>query len=227
MPNPLSYIVRCVTMFLNFIFVFISMFDPFTDETYIFTAVHGDNFCTSSKQSFHLSRRNRSKIRVLRHCADRLTQWTASRTRTTLQLHQWSHSNGFGWRFRYLVLDSSQGERSPFYTLEILQNCFCVIDAVLGLGVLIVFAITAGVTYALVHKTEEEGATIAIAILLVLVVTLFFVIPIFMVLQVACDTIFLCVLEDYERHDDSETKPYYMSKKLKRLLLVNEEEIRL
>ncbi|KAL7300890.1 hypothetical protein TKK_0006443 [Trichogramma kaykai] len=102
-----------------------------------------------------------------------------------------------------------------------------VIDAVLGLGVLIVFAVTSGVTYALVHKDQEEDSTIAIAILLVLVVTLFFVIPIFMVLQVACDTIFLCVLEDYERHDDSETKPYYMSKKLKRLLLTNEEEIRL
>ncbi|KAJ8680920.1 hypothetical protein QAD02_016707 [Eretmocerus hayati] len=41
----------------------------------------------------------------------------------------------------------------------------------------------------------------------------------FMVLGVAIDTIFLCVMEDYERNDGSDEKPYYMTLKLKTLLL--------
>ena len=46
-----------------------------------------------------------------------------------------------------------------------------------------------------------------------------FAIPIFMVLRTATDTIFLCVLEDFERNDGSIDKPHYMSPKLKHLLL--------
>ena len=39
------------------------------------------------------------------------------------------------------------------------------------------------------------------------------------VLNVAIDTIFLSVLEDFERNDGTEMRPYYMSVKLKTLLL--------
>lgn len=40
----------------------------------------------------------------------------------------------------------------------------------------------------------------------------------FSVYEMAIDTIFLCFLEDSERHDGSPEKPFYMSKKLKKLL---------
>ncbi|CAB4037806.1 choline transporter 4 [Paramuricea clavata] len=40
----------------------------------------------------------------------------------------------------------------------------------------------------------------------------------FSVYEMAIDTLFLCFLEDLERNDGSEEKPYYMSKKLKKIL---------
>jgi len=40
----------------------------------------------------------------------------------------------------------------------------------------------------------------------------------FSVYEMAIDTLFLCFLEDCERHDGSPEKPYYMSKKLKKIL---------
>ncbi|OXU19536.1 hypothetical protein TSAR_008965 [Trichomalopsis sarcophagae] len=46
----------------------------------------------------------------------------------------------------------------------------------------------------------------------------------FMVLKSAIDTIFLCVLEDYERNDGSEEKPYYMSLKIQSVLFKEQSE---
>lgn len=42
---------------------------------------------------------------------------------------------------------------------------------------------------------------------------------VFHVLEVAIDTMFLSVLDDSERNDGSELKPYYMSDKLRKLVL--------
>ena len=36
--------------------------------------------------------------------------------------------------------------------------------------------------------------------------------------NMAVDTLFLCFLEDLERNDGTSEKPYYMSKKLKKIL---------
>ena len=40
----------------------------------------------------------------------------------------------------------------------------------------------------------------------------------FKVLTAAIDTLFLCFLEDCDRNDGSSEKPYFMSKRLKKLL---------
>ncbi|EDO36512.1 predicted protein [Nematostella vectensis] len=40
----------------------------------------------------------------------------------------------------------------------------------------------------------------------------------FNVYNMAIDTVFLCFLEDLERNDGSDTKPYYMSKRLKKIM---------
>lgn len=44
-------------------------------------------------------------------------------------------------------------------------------------------------------------------------------ISIFEVLKSAVETIFICAIEDYERNDGTEARPYYMSEKLKSLLI--------
>ena len=41
----------------------------------------------------------------------------------------------------------------------------------------------------------------------------------FSVYTVAVDTLFLCLLEDLERNDGSQSKPYFMSKKLRTLVV--------
>lgn len=46
---------------------------------------------------------------------------------------------------------------------------------------------------------------------------------VFHVLQVAIDTIFLSVLEDSERNDGSELRPYFMNNRLRELILKKEE----
>ena len=51
-----------------------------------------------------------------------------------------------------------------------------------------------------------------------MVATWFISTAFFGVYGMAIDTIFLCFLEDSERHDGSAEKPYYMSKKLKKIL---------
>ncbi|XP_073818693.1 choline transporter-like 2 [Musca autumnalis] len=55
--------------------------------------------------------------------------------------------------------------------------------------------------------------TAIVAILAFLITTVFF-----SVYSMAVDTLFLCFLEDIERHDGSPEKPYYMSKQLMKIL---------
>ena len=58
---------------------------------------------------------------------------------------------------------------------------------------------------------------------LLLVIAAFFVTECVMIVaNVAIDTIFLSALEDYERHDDSSERPYYMNRKLKQLFIKDE-----
>lgn len=44
-------------------------------------------------------------------------------------------------------------------------------------------------------------------------------VEIFSILDVAVDTIFLCILEDYERNDGSDARPYFMTQKLSSYVL--------
>lgn len=55
--------------------------------------------------------------------------------------------------------------------------------------------------------------------LIVSVFSLILSAAIFTILQSAVETIFICAIEDYERNDGSDERPYYMSTKLKKLLL--------
>ncbi|XP_023247900.1 CTL-like protein 2 [Copidosoma floridanum] len=94
-----------------------------------------------------------------------------------------------------------------------------VTDVILFLGQ--VFATTLSVLGAYKYCTAEnmpQQATsfVLIAVLIISLMTTTFIST---ALRIAIDTIFLCVLEDYERNDGSERQPYYMSFKLKTLFL--------
>lgn len=53
----------------------------------------------------------------------------------------------------------------------------------------------------------------------ILVHSIIITLVVFDVVNTAVDTVFICVLEDYERNDGSEDKPYFMSEKLKKIML--------
>ena len=67
------------------------------------------------------------------------------------------------------------------------------------------------------HNEEDSGpfmvAVIGTAIGTYLIATVFFSVQ-----SIAVKTIFLCFIEDSERNNGSDERPYYMSKKLKKLL---------
>ena len=46
----------------------------------------------------------------------------------------------------------------------------------------------------------------------------------FSVYSMAVDTIFLCFLEDLDKHDGSEDSPYFMNQDLMRILEIKEEK---
>lgn len=92
-------------------------------------------------------------------------------------------------------------------------------EAILVLGQLLVIAISALATYGYCQNMGIEGDIQTNAIILVVLSTIAITWSFFMVLRVAIATVFLCVLEDYERNDGSDERPYFMSFELKTLLL--------
>lgn len=84
----------------------------------------------------------------------------------------------------------------------------CLIPAGIAFGLT---DFTSSVDY--VYSTKLQVAGVAFVFCLILS-TAFFTI-----LQSAVETIFICAIEDYERNDGSDERPYYMNDKLKNLLL--------
>ncbi|OXU17321.1 hypothetical protein TSAR_001369 [Trichomalopsis sarcophagae] len=84
--------------------------------------------------------------------------------------------------------------------------------------VLITLLATGGL-YMFYHNAEStEQGPMVLALVITAVGTLIIATVMFKVQTIAVKTIFLCFVEDTERNDGSEERPYYMSNKLKKLL---------
>lgn len=82
---------------------------------------------------------------------------------------------------------------------------------------LVVILIPAAIAYGLVHKNNEiEVRTVVLAVLFGSYVLSS---SIFEMLQTAVSTIFISVVEDFERNDGSSGRPYHMKVHLRDLLL--------
>ncbi|XP_058804779.1 choline transporter-like 2 [Phymastichus coffea] len=96
-----------------------------------------------------------------------------------------------------------------------------VTEAILVLGQFIIITISALATYGYCHYLGIPDTIQFTAILLIVLSTLAITYSFFMVLRIAINTVFLCVLEDFERNDGTTDRPYFMSIELKTLLLQN------
>ncbi|KAL5277407.1 SLC44A5 family protein [Megaselia abdita] len=95
-----------------------------------------------------------------------------------------------------------------------------VTDFLFFLSKLFLTAIAGAVTYFYVQSYPENVTVnfIAVPVTIVVIGTFLITTVFFGVYSMAVDTLFLCFLEDIERNDGSEEKPYLMSKSLKRIL---------
>ncbi|XP_014208332.1 CTL-like protein 2 [Copidosoma floridanum] len=75
-----------------------------------------------------------------------------------------------------------------------------------------------GIFYGLAHSESEDMGPFLAATIMSTIGTYAIISVIFSVQSVAANTIFLSFIEDSERNDGSDDKPYYMSNKLKQLL---------
>lgn len=92
-----------------------------------------------------------------------------------------------------------------------------VTDFLLFIGKL---SITAGMGVAsFFFFRKDEDLNYYLAPVIIIIIAAYVVATAFFgVYSMAIDTVFLCFLEDSERHDGSAEKPYYMSKRLKKIL---------
>lgn len=93
-----------------------------------------------------------------------------------------------------------------------------IVDWLLFAGKVLVTFSMAAITWYYYTRPERYDDYWYVPVILVslgsyLVASLFFSVH-----ETAVDTIFLCFLEDCERHDGSPEKPYYMTRKLAKLL---------
>ncbi|XP_040581973.1 choline transporter-like protein 2 [Lepeophtheirus salmonis] len=105
---------------------------------------------------------------------------------------------------RVIVLDSV----TDFILL--LSKMFIV--GIVGIGTFFVFS--GKITFLILPQLNYPLLPISI----ILIGTFFIADSFFGVYEMAVDTLFLCFLEDIERHDGTPEKPYYMSKNLKKIL---------
>ncbi|XP_016838651.1 choline transporter-like protein 2 [Nasonia vitripennis] len=99
-----------------------------------------------------------------------------------------------------------------------------VTDGVLFLGSLITIGLSVLTTWSYCGS-QNLYDIMSIALITAAVFSFLISMAFFTVFKTAVDTIFLCVLEDYERNDGSEEKPYYLSLKLQSLLFKKRIEI--
>jgi len=94
-----------------------------------------------------------------------------------------------------------------------------VTDIILVFGQIFTISFSLLITFAYCNIVQVIEPDLQTILLVVLVASIFISFFCFMVLKTAIDTIFLCVLEDYERNDGSDQRPYFMSFQLKHLFL--------
>ena len=89
-----------------------------------------------------------------------------------------------------------------------------VLQIILFIGILIITGVVSGIVM-LIH-TGPLDANMQIGIP---VISFILVLLVMNVLAIGFDTIYLSILEDFERNDGSLEKPYYMNDELKELLI--------
>lgn len=95
--------------------------------------------------------------------------------------------------------------------------CFQISGLLFGVGILISCLIPAIFAAGQVHSLNDQvKLTVG---MVTFFISIFVSASIFAILQSAVDTIFICVIEDYERNDGSDQRPYYMNYKLRNLML--------
>lgn len=92
-----------------------------------------------------------------------------------------------------------------------------VTDFLLFIGKLTI-TIGAGIASFQFFKSENNLNYYQAPVIIIVIGAWFVATAFFGVYEMAINTVFLCFLEDSERHDGSPEKPYYMSKKLKKIL---------
>ena len=90
-------------------------------------------------------------------------------------------------------------------------------DFLLLIGKLVITAGMGVASFYFFNKSDDLNYYLT-PVIIITVVAWVIASAFFGVYEMAINTVFLCFLEDSERHDGSEEKPYYMNKKLKKIL---------
>ena len=104
-----------------------------------------------------------------------------------------------------------------------------VADLVLFLGKVLIVVIVSAVTFALFSNTVTTALDLHlnyqfVPMIIIVVGTYAISSTFFSVYNMAVDTIFLCFLEDLDKHDGSPDNPYFMNEDLMRILEIKENK---
>jgi len=104
-----------------------------------------------------------------------------------------------------------------------------VTDFILFIGKLIVVGLVAAATFATFSSEATSSLNLnlnynLVPMLVIIMGTYAIASNFFAVYSMGVDTIFLCFLEDIEKHDGSEENPYFMNQDLKKILELKEEK---
>jgi len=116
-------------------------------------------------------------------------------------------------------------------TKIILRNAFRVIvidkigDLIFTLGKILVVSITMFLTFMILKsKHVKDTYMLAIPFIISFVLSLTIISVFMTVLNSTIDTIFISVCEDCERNDGSKEKPYYMNKRIRKLVVKDDKK---
>ncbi|KAL7300891.1 hypothetical protein TKK_0006444 [Trichogramma kaykai] len=115
--------------------------------------------------------------------------------------------------------DFIRSAKDAFYLLmRNIVKCiviYKITDAILFIGTLLNCIISLLIVFASYGYNDKFWIVGTVIVVCNILISLSF----FMVLRTAINTIFLAVLEDFERNDGTEARPYFMNNRLKQLLL--------
>ena len=105
-----------------------------------------------------------------------------------------------------------------------------VTDFILFIGKLIVVSIVALVTFSAFSNSDTNPLEMElnyrfVPMVVIILATYAIASSFFSVYSMAVDTIFLCFLQELDKHDGSDDRPQFMSKDLKRILEIKEDKI--